>query len=80
MAVNVSERAATLEDVLAMLRAQAARVPDSLDTEPLPGPIERAYAAGKMYALAEAIEQTGTMMHALWPTNTGDQDETTCAT
>lgn len=80
MAVNVTERAATLEDVLDMLRAQAARVPGSIDPAERSGPIARAYAAGKMYALAEAIEQTGAMMHALWATNTGDQDETTCAT
>lgn len=75
MATNVSERAATLEDVLAALRAQITHISEAIAAEPHPGDADLVYTAGKLAALADAAATVVDMLAALWTPNTGGKDE-----
>lgn len=71
MATNVSERAATLEDVLATLRAQITHVSENIAADPHADHTTLVYTAGKLAALADASASIGEMLAALWDTTPG---------
>lgn len=71
MATNVTERAATLEDVLAALREQIAHVSDAIAADPHADHTTLVYTAGKLAALADASASIGEMLAALWDTTPG---------
>ncbi|WP_026645567.1 hypothetical protein [Bifidobacterium sp. AGR2158] len=75
MAVNVTNRAATLEDVLAQLRAQITRISERIAADPHPDHATLVYTAGKLAALADASATVGEMLAALWTPNIGGKDE-----
>lgn len=68
MAVNVTERAATLEDVLDMLRAQIAHISETIADDPHADHTTLVYTAGKLAVLADASASIGEMLAALWDT------------
>ena len=80
MATNVTERAATLETILAMLRAQAQAITDDHTLDPRHDLTDRVYTAGKQAALADAAAAVAEMLASLWATNTGEGSGDTCAT
>lgn len=80
MATNVTERAATLETILAMLRTQAQAIADDHSLDPRHDLTDRVYTAGKQAALADATAAVGEMLATLWATNTGEESGDTCAT
>lgn len=80
MSTNVSERMFALADVLDMLADQSAQIAADTRLSPRTDAVDLTYVAGKQAAIAEALMNVTGMMHALWTTNTGDQDKTTCAT
>lgn len=71
MATNVTERAATLEDVLAALREQIAHVSDAIAADQHADHDALVYTAGKLAALADATASIGEMLAALWDTTPG---------
>lgn len=71
MAVNVSERAATLEDVLATLREQITHISETIAADPHADHDALVYTAGKLAALADASATVGEMLAALWDTTPG---------
>lgn len=66
MATNVSERTATLEEVLATLSTQAARIRDEPALDARHNQTDRVYTAGKLAALANATHAVNAMLDALW--------------
>lgn len=72
MAINVTERTATLEAIRTMLQTQAQQATNDLAQTPHPNHTDRTYTAGKLTALAHAIHETDTMLAALRATNTSD--------
>lgn len=71
MAINVSERASALNDVLAMLRAQAQAIAEDRDLDPRHDLTDRVYTAGQLTAIAQAAATVGGMLDDLWATDTG---------
>ncbi|MEF2736415.1 MAG: hypothetical protein U0N15_04215 [Bifidobacterium choerinum] len=71
MATNVTERVATLEDVLATLRTRIAHISEAIAADPHADHDTLVYTAGKLAALADASATVGEMLAALWDTTPG---------
>lgn len=71
MATNVTERVATLEDVLATLRTRIAHISETIAADPHADHDALVYTAGKLAALADASATVGEMLAALWDTTPG---------
>lgn len=72
MAVNVSERIHTLQDVLDALSQQASAATGDPDIEPREDMGEALYLAGQLAAIAKTSSTISAMIANLWATNTGD--------
>lgn len=72
MAVNVSERIHTLQDVLDALSQQASAATSDPDIEPREDMGEALYLAGQLAAIAKTSSTISAMIADLWATNTGD--------
>ncbi len=71
MAVNVSERIHTLQDVLDALSQQASAATSDPDIEPREDMGEALYLAGQLAAIAKTSSTVSAMIADLWATNTG---------